>query len=66
VPSLSTIRQAQQLLAAEGLLEPRRGVEVFVAALSAPPAAETLLSCLRDARVALDQAIADLERAGAH
>ncbi|MFL6163569.1 MAG: GntR family transcriptional regulator [Jatrophihabitantaceae bacterium] len=65
VPSLTTIRQAQQLLAAEGLLDRRRGVGVFVAATSAPPAAETLLSRLKDARAALDRAIAELERAGA-
>lgn len=64
VPSLTTIRQAQQLLAAEGLLEPRRGVGVFVAATSAPPAAATLLSRLKDARAALDRVIAELERAG--
>jgi DNA-binding GntR family transcriptional regulator len=66
VPSLTTIRQAQQLLAAEGLLDRRRGVGVFVAATSAPPAAETLLSRLKDARAALDRAIAELERAGEH
>lgn len=66
VPSLTTIRQAQQLLSAEGLLDRRRGVGVFVAATSAPPAAETLLSRLKDARAALDRAIAELERAAEH
>lgn len=64
MPSLTTIRQAQQLLAAEGLLEPRRGVGVVVATTSAPPTTETLLSRLKDARTALDRAIAELERAG--
>lgn len=49
VPSLTTVRQAQQILTAKGLLEPRRGVGVLVAATSAPPAAETLLSRLKDA-----------------
>jgi len=64
VPSLNTIRQAQQLLTDEGMLEPRRGVGVFVIATSAQPAPQTLLAQLKDTRAALDRAIAALERAG--
>jgi DNA-binding GntR family transcriptional regulator len=66
VPSLNTIRQAQRLLTDEGMLEPRRGVGVFVAATSTQPAPQTLLAQLKDARTALDRAIAALERAGDH
>jgi DNA-binding GntR family transcriptional regulator len=64
VPSLNTIRQAQRLLTDEGVLEPRRGVGVFVIATAAQPAPQTLLTQLKDARTALDRAIAALERAG--
>jgi len=66
VPSLNTIRQAQRLLTDEGMLEPRRGVGVFVIATSTQPAPQTLLTQLKDARAALDRAIAALERAGDH
>jgi DNA-binding GntR family transcriptional regulator len=66
VPSLNTIRQAQRLLTDEGMLEPHRGVGVFVVATSAQPAPQTLLAQLKDARTALDRAIAALERAGGH
>jgi len=64
VPGLNTIRQAQRLLADEGLLEPRHGSGVFVISTESRPPATTVLAELKASRAALDRAIALLERAG--
>jgi DNA-binding GntR family transcriptional regulator len=64
VPGLNTIRQAQRLLADEGLLEPRQGSGVFVVSTEPRPPATTVLAELKASRAALDRAIALLEHAG--
>jgi len=64
VPGLNTIRQAQQLLVDEGLLATRQGVGAFVLRTDPQPRTVDVLAALRDARAALNRAIAALERAG--
>lgn len=64
VAGLNTIRQAQRLLANDGLVEPRQGVGVYVISLVPSPPATTLLGELKITRAALDRSIALLERAG--
>lgn len=64
VPGLNAIRQAQQLLVDDGLIETRQGRGAFV--LRTKPRARPVdaLAELRAARVALDRATAELEKAG--
>ena len=63
VPGLSTIRQAQSLLVDEGLLERRPGVGVFVISTTPQPAGRAdVLIALREARTAIDRAIALIEQ----
>lgn len=62
VPGLNTIRQAQQLLVDDGLVETRQGVGAFVLRTEAEPRAVDVLAELRSARTALNRAIAALER----
>lgn len=64
VPALNTIRQAQRLLADEGLLEPRHGSGVFVVSTEPRPQMTTMLAELKAARAALDRAIGLLAHAG--
>lgn len=63
VPGLNTIRQAQQLLVDDGLVETRQGVGAFVLRSEAEPRAVDVLAELRAARTALNRAIGALERA---
>lgn len=63
VPGLNTIRQAQQLLVDDGLVETRQGVGSFVLRAEPVPRPDVLTE-LRNARSALNRAIAALERAG--
>ena len=64
VPGLSTIRQAQSPLVDEGLLERRPGVGVFVISTTPQPANRAdVLIALREARTAIDRAIALVEQA---
>lgn len=63
VPGLNTIRRAQRLLVDEGLLETQQGVGVFVISHTPQPPAVNMLAELKGARLALDRAIAHLERA---
>ena len=63
VPGLNTIRQAQQLLVDDGLVETRQGVGAFVLRTEPEPRAVDVLTELRFARTALSRAIAALERA---
>ncbi len=63
VPGLNTIRQAQQLLVDDGLVETRQGVGAFVLRAEAEPRAVDVLAELRSARTAINRAIAALERA---
>jgi DNA-binding GntR family transcriptional regulator len=65
VPGLNTIRQAQQLLVDDGLVETRQGVGAFVLRSESMPRPVDLLAELRAARAALNRAIAALEKAGA-
>jgi len=62
VPGLNTIRQAQQLLVEEGLVETRQGVGAFVLSTQPQPRAVDVLAELREARTAINRAIAALER----
>jgi DNA-binding GntR family transcriptional regulator len=64
VPALNTVRQAERLLADEGLLEPRHGSGVFVISTEPRPPATTVLAELKASRAALDRAIALLEHVG--
>src|SRR5664279_2668679 len=64
VPGLNTIRQAQQLLVEDGMIETRQGVGAFVLRIEPQPRAVDLLAELRAARSSLNRAIADLENAG--
>lgn len=66
VPGLNTIRQAQQLLVDEGLVQTRQGVGAFVLRTDPQPRAVDVLAELRAARAALNQAISALERADAN
>ena len=65
VPGLNTIRQAEQLLVDDGLIETRQGRGAFV--LRTKPSARPVdvLTELRAARTALNRAIAALEKASA-
>ncbi|WP_300640689.1 winged helix-turn-helix domain-containing protein [Nocardioides sp.] len=62
VPGLNTIRQAQQLLVDDGLVETRQGVGAFVLRTDPQPRAVDVLKELRAARSALTRAITALER----
>lgn len=62
VPGLNTIRQAQQLLVDEGLVQTRQGVGAFVLRTDPQPRAVDVLAELRAARTALNRAISALER----
>lgn len=64
VPGLNTIRQAQQLLVDDGLVETRQGVGSFVLRTEPAPRPVDVLAELRTARSALNRAIAALENAG--
>src|ERR1700712_1384868 len=63
VPGLNTIRQAQQLLVDDGLVETRQGVGSFVLRAEPLPRPVDVLAELRVARGAINRAIAALERA---
>jgi DNA-binding GntR family transcriptional regulator len=63
VPGLNTIRQAQQLLVDDGLVETRQGVGAFVLRVEPVPRPVDVLAELRAARSALNRAIAALEKA---
>ncbi|MEV0288912.1 winged helix-turn-helix domain-containing protein [Kribbella sp. NPDC050820] len=65
VPGLNTIRQAQQLLVDDGLVETRQGVGAFVLRTDPQPRPVDVVAELRTARSALNRAIAALERADA-
>jgi DNA-binding GntR family transcriptional regulator len=65
VPGLNTIRQAQQLLVDDGLVETRQGVGSFVLRAEPVPRPVDVLAELRTARSAINSAIAALEKAGA-
>lgn len=62
VPSLNTIRRAQQLLVDEGLLETRHGVGAFVVSLTPRPRQVDVLAELRAARGAITRSIEALEQ----
>lgn len=61
VPGLNTIRQAQQLLVDDGLVETRQGVGSFVLRAEPVPRPVDVLAELRTARSALKRAITALE-----
>jgi DNA-binding GntR family transcriptional regulator len=63
VPGLNTIRQAQQLLVEDGLVETRQGVGSFVLRAEPVPRRVDVLAELRAARSALNRAIGALEKA---
>lgn len=63
VPGLNTIRQAQQLLVDDGLVETRQGVGAFVLRAEPLPRPVDVLAELRAARSALNRAITALEKA---
>ena len=63
VPGLNTIRQAQQLLVDDGLVETRQGVGSFVLRTEPVPRPVDVLVELRAARSALTRAISALEKA---
>jgi DNA-binding GntR family transcriptional regulator len=65
VPGLNTIRQAQQLLVDDGMIETRQGVGAFVLRSEPQPRPVDVLAELRAARAALNIAIAALEKAEA-
>lgn len=60
---LNTIRQAQQLLVDDGLVETRQGVGTFVLRTKPVPRPIDLLAELRAARAAINRAIGALEKA---
>src|SRR5687767_13100859 len=62
VPGLNTIRQAQQLLVDDGLVETRQGVGAFVLRTDPQQRPVDVLAELRSARAALTRAIEALER----
>lgn len=62
VPGLNTIRQAQQLLVDDGLIETRQGVGAFVLRADPRPRPVDVLAELRAARAATARAIEALER----
>ena len=63
VPGLNTIRQAQQLLVDDGLVQTRQGVGSFVVRAGPVPRPVDVLAELRTARSAINRAIAALEKA---
>jgi DNA-binding GntR family transcriptional regulator len=63
VPGLNTIRQAQQLLVDDGMIETRQGIGAFVLRTEPQPRPVDLLAELRAARASLNRAIAALENA---
>jgi DNA-binding GntR family transcriptional regulator len=63
VPGLNTIRQAQQLLVDDGLVETRQGVGSFVLRAEPVPRPVDVLAELRAARISINRAIAALEKA---
>ena len=63
VPGLNTIRQAQQLLVDDGLVETRQGVGSFVLRTEPVPRPVDVLAELRAARISINRAIAALEKA---
>ena len=65
VPGPNTIRQAQQLLVDDGLIETRQGVGAFVVSVTPRPRETDVLAELYDARAALTRAITALERVAA-
>ena len=60
MPGLNTIRQAQQLLVDDGLVETRQGVGAFVLRNDPPPLTVDVAAELRAARAAIDRALAAL------
>ena len=60
VPGLNTIRQAQQLLVEDGLVETRQGVGAFVLRNDPQPRTVDVAAELRTARAAIDRALAAL------
>jgi DNA-binding GntR family transcriptional regulator len=65
VPGLNTIRQAQQLLVEDGLVETRQGVGAFVISHEPTTREVDVVGELRAARAAIDRALAALARADA-
>src|SRR6478752_4641076 len=63
VPGLNTIRQAQQLLVDDGLVQTRQGVGTFVVRAEPVPRPVDVLAELRAARISINRAIAALEKA---
>lgn len=63
VPGLNTIRQAQQLLVEDGLVQTRQGVGAFVLRTEPAPRAVDVMAELHAARTALNRAIGALEKA---
>lgn len=62
VPGLNTIRQAQQLLVDDGLVETRQGVGAFVISHEPSDRAVVVVAELRAARSAIDKALVALAR----
>ena len=60
VPGLNTIRQAQQLLVEDGLVETRQGVGAFVISHEPKTLQVDVAAELRTARAAIDRALAAL------
>ena len=65
VPGLNTIRQSQQLLVDDGLIDTRQGVGTFVLRTEPLPRPVDVLAELRAARTAITTAIAALAAAAA-
>lgn len=63
VPGLNTIRQAQQLLVDDGIVETRQGVGAFVISHTPGDRAVDVIAELRAARAAIDKALAALTHA---
>lgn len=64
VPSLNTIRQAQRVLADEGLVQAYQGRGVFVISIEPQPSRGSVLAEMKAARSALERAISLLEHEG--
>lgn len=60
VPGLNTIRQAQQLLVDDGLVDTRQGVGAFVISHEPTERQVDVVAELRAARAAIDRALAAL------
>ena len=60
VSGLNTVRQAQQMLVADGLIETRQGVGAFVISLEPNPRQIDVAEELRQARAAIDRALSAL------